>query len=223
MPCNAGREAPAGAAFNPDPQDIDIPSEQQWRAFYKLALEGGQGSEVGLGRTATAWRTIDVPFTNQYLSRLMTNPKPDGTVIHGGDVEMEPVKGGPSDLPTTYWTFNGLAPIDLDYLNPTYSISMGHTAQVHFLQECFETNKFRVWGAFVEDVEIDLLGEFVELFPYAEFIREDCAVYEVEPFEGPTKKVYAYCPPGRVVDPTPSVPITEMAPGQSQWQKLFNE
>jgi len=217
-----GREAPLAVGFNPSGTEDAIPVEQRWRAFYKTSLQGGLGSFVGIGRSATLWRTLNFGQTGTYNANRMEEPGPLGRVIQAGDVVMTDILGGPEPLPCTYWSFNGLPPSDNNALNPAYAICMGKRAQVHFIQECFDTNKIRIWAGFVEDVQINLQTEFVECFPYAEFLITDCGEYQAAPFVGLNKKCFAYCPPGRLKPPTASEPLTSMEEFGDQWQLLFN-
>lgn len=151
----------------------------------------------------------------------MTEPPPPGTVRQAGDVEMLPIPGGRFPLPTTYWTSNGLVPSDLDVLNPSYSISMGNNAQVHFLQECFDLNTIRIWAAFVEQPDNDLLSEFVELFPYAEFPTSDCGNFVANFPDIGNRFVFAYGPPRRITAFLPSVALGTLELSDPQYKKLF--
>lgn len=208
-------------AFNPSGTPNAIPIDERWRAFYKLVLEGGLGSEVGIGRSATLWRTVDSSRVSEYETRRMTDPPPSNALIHAGDVVMSPILGGPAPLPCTYWTKNGKAPPDVEALNPSYAICMGQTGQVHFLQECVGIDQIRIWASFVDSVQINLQTQRVELFPYADFPVEDCGGYTR--FEEPPSNrfVYAYCPLRRVKPETPSVAITTMFEGGAQFTAMF--
>ena len=93
--------------FSPSPADIKPPIEERWRALYANALEGGLGSEVGIGRSMTLWRTIDFSAVSDYELNRMEEPAPFAKVIHAGDVVMEPVTNGPNPLPATWWTKTG--------------------------------------------------------------------------------------------------------------------
>lgn len=207
--------------FNPSGEPNPIPVDERWRAFYANVLLGGLGSFVGVGRSATLWRTLDASRVSEYDARRMTEPPPIGTVRHAGDVVMLPITGGPQPLPATYWSANGLPPSDSGALNPAYCIAMGQTAQAHFLQECVGVDTIRIWAAFVEDVEINLQTEFVELFPYAEFDVSDCGMYDREDEPPLNRKVYAYCPARRVKPFTPSVPLSALEEGSEQFKGLF--
>lgn len=208
--------------FNPDPPLNNPPQSERWRAFYKTSLLGGLGSFVGIGRSATLWRTLSAFPSFFYDQNRMFEPGPPNRVIQAGDIVMTDILGGPEPLPCTYWSKNGLPPSDPQALNPAYAICMGKRAQVHFIQECFDLDKIRIWAGFVEDVQINLQTEFVECFPYAQFLETECGDYTAEPFVGLPKKCFAYCPIGRIKPPTPSEPLTSMEFGGDQWQLLFN-
>ncbi len=151
----------------------------------------------------------------------MTEPPPPGTVRQAGDVEMLPITGGRFPLPTTWWTSNGLVPSDVLVTNPSYSISMGNNAQVHFLQECFGLDMIRIWAAFVEQPDINLQCEFVELFPYAEFPISDCGNYVANFPDIGNRFVFAYAPPRRIKPFQPSVPLGTLELSDPQYKKLF--
>lgn len=208
--------------FNPSGTEDAIPVEERWRAFYKTSLLGGLGSFVGIGRSATLWRTIDSSGVGGYNANRMEEPGPLNRVIQAGDIVLTPILGGPEPLPCTYWTVNGVGDPSEGGRNPSYAICMGKRAQVHFIQECFDVDKIRIWAGFVEDVQINLQTEFVECFPYAQFLITDCPDYIAEPFISQSKKCFAYCPQDRVKPFTPSVPLTSMEEFGEQWQLLYN-
>jgi len=207
--------------FNPEGSPIRPPIEQRWRAFYKNVLTGGLGSQVGIGRSATLWRTVDFSAVSQYASQRMEEPSPFSKLIHAGDEVMLPITGGPVPLPTTWWTANGLLPSDVEAINPSYSISMGKKSQLHMYQECVGTDTIRIWASIVDDVQIDLLTASVQLFPYAEFDISECGSYTegfVFPFD---KFVFAYAPAGRITPAVDSEPLTTVFPGGEQFNQLF--
>jgi len=210
------------AGFNPSGTEDAIPVEERWRAFYKTSLLGGLGSFVGIGRSATLWRTLNFGQTGTYNANRMEEPGPLNRVIHTGDTVQIGIAGGPQLLPCTYWTVDGELNISQIGRNPTYAICMGKGAQVHFVQECFDVDKIRIWAGFVEDVQINLQTEFVEMFPYAQFLIADCPNYTFDPFVSQSKKCFAYCPQDRVKPFTPSEPLTSMQEGGDQWQLLYN-
>jgi len=207
--------------FNPSGSPILIPIEDRWRAFYKNVLVGGLGSEVGIGRSATLWRSLDASKVSLYAAQRMSFPPPFGTLIQAGDVVMSPILGGPEPLPCTYWTTNGSGPPSTSALNPSYAICMGQTGQVHFVQDCVGLSTIRIWACFVEGVEVDLQAQFVECFPYAQFKIQDCGNYNRSSQPPLSRFVFAYCPQVRVKPALFSVPITSMEPGGSQFEAMF--
>jgi len=218
-----GGKVQAEAGFNPSGFGNSIPVDEQWRAFYKVVLTGGLGSEVGIGRSMTKWRTLDVNRRDLYLSQRMTEPPPPGTVRQAGDVSMLPITGGPFDLPTTWWTATGDLPSSPLVTNPSYSISMGTQAQVHLLQECVGLDTIRIWAAFVDSVDINLQCDFVELFPYAEFDISECGSYVANfPAIG-NRKVFSYQPPDRVKPFQESEPLFTLELFDPQYKKLFTQ
>ena len=207
--------------FNPNGEPILLPVDDRWRAFYKNYLEGGLGSEVGIGRSATLWRSLDASKVSEYATRRMTQPPPFGVVIQAGDVVMSPILGGPDPLPCTYWTTNGKEPPDPEALNPSYAICMGQTGQVHFVQDCVGDTTIRIWACFVEGAEVDLQAQFVECFPYAQFDEADCGNYNRDFQPAFSRFVFAYCPLNRVKPALFSVPLTSMEPGGEQYEAMF--
>ena len=134
---------------------------------------------------------------------------------------MLPIEGGLFPLPTTWWTPTGDVPSSPLATNPSYAISMGIQAQLHWLQDCPDTETVRIWGAFVNSVDINLQGDFIELFPYAEFNISQCGDYQVTNPDIGNRKVFSYCPPNRSKPFEPSVPIFMPTTGSFQFQRIF--
>ena len=151
----------------------------------------------------------------------MNEPSPFPKLIHAGDFVMLPITGGPEPLPATWWTANGEFPGTPDVANPSYAIAMGKEAQVHMFQECVDANTIRIFAAFVDEVEVNLQGQRVDLFPYAQFDISECGDYTADLVFPINKRIFAYCPAGRVKPITPSEPLTSMEPGGEQFRKLF--
>jgi len=198
-----------------------IPIEQRWRAFYKLVLTPGIGSQVGIGRSATLWRNILSNQSGNYLADRMNEPAPIGTVRQVGDFNFSPITGGPFDLPAMWYTQNGQIPGVTGTTDPSYVIAMGNQAQVHFLSECFGPTTRRVWACLVDSVDMNMQAEFVELFPYAEFESAQCGSYVANFPDIGNRKVYSYLPPDRQKPFQPSVPLGTLDPGSFQWKQLF--
>jgi len=207
--------------FNPSTGSTFPPIDERWRAFYKNVLDGGLGSEVGIGRSATLWRSLDGSKVSEYATRQMTLPPPPLTVIQAGDIVMTPILGGPEPLPTTYWTANGIADPNEGALNPSYAISMGQTAQIHWVQDCVGLETIRIWASYVEGVQVNLQAQFVECFPYAQFDVSECGNYTREFEPTASRFVFAYCPQSRVKDALFSVPLTSMEAGGEQFKGMF--